>query len=296
MEQLGQLEKVGVVEQVSPIRKGLEVGQFKRFEIELRLRGYSQKTIHQYLYFNEKFLTFCKESPRAVNKGHIRAYLFHLIEEYGAKPRTVNLAYSALKSYYDSFNNKSLFKKMRRVKIEKDLPTVLTRNEIERMIHFTRNLKHKILLELLYGSGLRVGAAVNLKIEDIYLERNMIKVKNGKGNKDRYVIVSDGFVKHVRQYLAQRKDDNPYLFDSIKGHISIRTAEEVTKQAADRAEITKNVYPHALRASFATELFHNGVDTVLIQKLMGHSDIKTTKGYLGNVTRDIEKVKSPLDI
>ena len=271
-------------------------GQFGKFEIELRLRGYSKKTIHQYLYFNKKFLNFCKKGPMEVNKENIRAYLFHLIEEYGAKPRTVNLAYSALKAYYDSFNNKSLFKKMRRVKIEKDLPTVLIREEIERMIAVTKNIKHKMLLELLYGSGVRVGEAVKLKIEDIYLEQNMIKVKKGKGNKDRYVIMSEKFINHAKQHINERDDSNPYLFDSEEGHITIRTAQEIVKHAAKKARIHKRVYPHALRASFATELFHNGTDSVLIQKLMGHARIDTTKGYLGNVTKDIEKVKSPLDI
>lgn len=280
---------------INKIRQDLDQ-QFKRFNIELRLRGYSKKTIEQYLYFNRKFLEFCKKSPREVRKSNIRAYLFHLIEEYGAKPRTVNLAYSALKCYYDSFNNKSLFRNMRRIKIEKDLPTVLTRNEIEKMIHFTTNIKHKILLELLYGSGLRVGAAVNLKINKIHFEQNIIQVKKGKGSKDRYVIVSKRFIKHAKSYIDKRKDSNPYLFDARNGHITIRTAQEIVKQAAKKAEINKNVYPHALRASFATELFHNGVDSILIQKLMGHSDIKTTKGYLGNVTQDIVKVKSPLDI
>jgi len=277
------------------IRKSCKESQFRNFEIELILRGYSKKTIEQYLYFNKKFIEFCKISPREVTKGHIRAYLFHLIEEYGAKPRTVNLVYSALKSYYDDFNNKALFRKMKRVKIEKDLPTVISRDEIERMIIVTKNIRHKILLELLYGSGLRVGAAVKLKINDIYFDQGIVKIRKGKGNKDRYVIISERFVKHAKEYLYNRNDDNPYLFDTQKGHITIRTVEEIVKYAAKRAEINKRVYPHALRASFATELFHNETDITLIQKLMGHVRVNTTQGYLGSVTKDIQKVKSPLD-
>jgi site-specific recombinase XerD len=123
-------------------------------------------------------------------------------------------------------------------------------------------------------------------------------VKQGKGKKDRYVLTSKLFIKDAMQYLESRKDNNPYMFISDhnkNAHISIRTAEEIVKQAAKTANIRRRVFPHALRSTFATHLHQNGTDILNIQKLLGHSRIDTTRRYTKTDFRMINSITSPLD-
>jgi len=276
-------------------RLDVKGGKFRNFEIELKLRGYSKETIKAYLFFNNKFLEFTRKGIREIRKLDIRSYLIHLIEFYGAKPRTVNLAHSALKCYYDSFRKRRLFRDIRRSKIEKDLPTAPTKEEIEVMIDVTDNPKHKVLIELLFGSGLRVGEAVKLRVNDVYPERKLAKIIRGKGKKDRFVIVSTRFIFDMMKYLRLRKQNSEYLFNSKHSHITKRTAEKIVENAANKAKLRYHVHPHSLRASFATELLNNGTRMCMISKLMGHERLETTKGYARLKTTSIENIASPLD-
>ena len=222
-----------------------------------------------------------------------------MIEKYGAKPATVNMAISSFKSYYTDFMKRNFLNTLKRSKTEKHEPVVLTKNEIITMIDKTTNTKHKLLIELLYSSGLRVGEAVKLKIENIYFNDNFLLVKQGKGKKDRYVIASKKFIKDAMQYLESRKDNNPYMFISDHNkeqHITIRTAEEIVKKSAKSANIRRRVFPHALRSTFATHLYQNGVDAFSLQKLLGHARIETTRGYTKTDFRMINSITSPLDL
>ena len=276
-----------------PTHKQVLRERFKNFVLELKVRGFSEKTIDAYLYYNGRFLDFIGKEPRSVSSVDVKSYLNYLVG-YDAGPRTVNMAISSLKAYYESFMHKRLFAFIKRPKAPKDLPRVLSKDEIMSMIGNAGSLKHKLLIELLYSSGMRVGECVKIKVEDI--QDKIVFIKKGKGKKDRFTITSGRFIDDLRAYLDKRKKPSIYLFDNGSGsHIGIRTAEEIVKQAAKRAGIRKRAYPHLLRASFATHLLENKVNIDDIQKLLGHSSRETTKGYIRAKTDGLMKIKSPLD-
>jgi len=280
------------------------INELNNFKDELKQRCFSQKTIDAYIYFNQRLLKFTGKKTREINQADIKRFLLDLIDNYGAKAATINLAISSFKSYYLEYRGRKFVKSLKRSKGEKKAPVYLTKNEIMSMVNATINFKHKLLIELLYSSGLRVGEAVKLKIEDIYFNENFLLVKQGKGKKDRYVIMSNKFVGDLIKFLENRNDDNPYVFlSNHRGklnlnsnlHISIRTAEKIVKSSAKKAGIKRRVFPHALRSSFATQLYRNGVDVFSIQKLMGHSRTETTKGYTKTDFNMINSITSPLD-
>ncbi|MEA2036941.1 MAG: site-specific tyrosine recombinase/integron integrase [Nanoarchaeota archaeon] len=280
------------VEEVSRTKDILK-DRFNNFVLELKVRNYSRQTINAYLYHIDKFLQFTKKEQRSVSTYDIRTYLNNLIMN-GAGPRTINLAISSLKCYFESYLGKRLFDRIKRAKVPNDITPVLPREQIFAMINSTKFLKHKLLIELLYSSGMRVGECVKLKVGDI--DGNVIFIKKGKGNKDRFVITSQYFLRDLRRYIETREKESIYLFDNLSGgHITIRTAEEIVRSAARRAGIVGRVYPHLLRACFATHLLEEELPLESIQKLMGHADIKTTQGYTRLKTDYLKVIKSPLD-
>ncbi|GAF89401.1 unnamed protein product, partial [marine sediment metagenome] len=136
---------------------------------------------------------------------------------------------------------------------------------------------------------------VEVKVEDIDFSNKIIFVKEAKGKKDRFTITSKRFIEDLKKYLAERKQAK-YLFDDgYGGHITIRTAEEIVRNAARKAGIKRRVYPHLLRACFATHLLEDGVSIDKVQKLLGHARIQTTMGYNRSRTDDLKNIKSPLD-
>jgi len=271
--------------------------QLLNFRNELKTRCYSDETIKSYIYFNERLLDFANKSTKNINQDDIKRFILNLIDNYGAKPATINLAISAFKAYYCDYRGRK-FLKIKRAKKEKKSPVFITKNEILEMINKTKNTKHRLLIELLYSSGLRVSEAIKLKIEDIYFNESFLIVKQGKGKKDRYAITSKRFINDLIKFLEGRTDKNPYVFVSnhnIETHISKRTAEKIVKNAAKKAGIKKRVFPHALRSSFATQLHKNGVDSFILQKLLGHERPETTKVYTKTDFNMLNSITSPLD-
>jgi len=269
------------------------MNDFKILMDEMKVRGFSRRTISRYLYINQKFLDFAGKSPRDVTKNDVESYLVYLYDS-DKSSATRHLACAALKFYYENVLKRRF--SLKYPKKSSKLPVVLCKDEILKMIDSLRNPKHKLLLELMYGSGLRVGEAVKIKIEDFDINSRTLHIKNGKGSKDRIVNLSQKFMEH---FIAFRRTKNlGYLFDSSHrqgGHISIRTAEKIVKDALRKAHISKNAHPHTLRTSFATHLIENGIDISYVQKLLGHSRISTTQAYLKLSTNSLRSIKSPLD-
>ncbi len=286
-----------------------------KLETELKLKGFSQKTISAYIFHNQKFLEFIrsrsnasfqtslkqggnKRQPENITQADIKAYLAHLISEKKQSPASVNLTLCALKFFYEEVLEKDIFRKISTPKQEKKIPTVLTKKEIFSIINSIKNKKHKLLVELMYSSGLRVSEAVALKIENINLDERIAKIVAGKGKKDRLVILSRNLSKHMKKYLEKRKFQSPYVFQTQKNkqeHLSIRQAQKIVNKAAKKAGIQKRVFCHALRSSFATHLLEAGTDIRVIQELLGHSSIATTQKYTKVSTEQLKKVESPLD-
>jgi len=260
-------------------------------------KGYSNKTYKAYLHHAISFMVYChkvKKNVHEVDVAEINGYLLSLLKR-GISGATVRHAYSALEFFYLKVLNKPIdFSKIDLPKREHKLPVVLSKEEVLRMISNIENYKHRLLLELLYSSGMRVSETVGLKVNAIDFQSNTITV-NGKGRKDRITILSEKLKKRIMEYLMSRKNGSEFLFDSRKGHLSVKSAQLIVEYAATRAGILKKITPHTLRHCFATHLLNSGVDIRSIQKLLGHSRLETTQIYTHVSDRDLKNIKSPLD-
>jgi len=264
-------------------------------ETELKLRGFSQKTVSAYLYHNTKFLEYVQKKPEAIIQDDIKKYLAYVMTDLKYKPASTGLALAALRFHYEEILEKEIFRKIKAPKPENKQPTVLSKYEISKMIEVTSNLKHKLLLEFLYSTGVRVSEGIQIKINDLDWHEKIGMVKGGKGKKDRNIILSNRLIENVKKYLISREDQNPYLFNIRDTHITIRQAQRIVKDAAMKAKIRKRVFCHALRSSFATHLLEAGTDIRIIQELLGHSNLATTQKYTKVSTEQIKKVENPLD-
>ena len=266
-----------------------------KLDTELKIRGFSRRTIDTYIFHARKFLDFIKKEANSATEEDAKKYVAHLMANNKYRPSSISLALSSLKFFYNEILQNRAFNDVKAPKREMKLPTVLTKDEIKKMLNAVENPKHRLLIEFLYSSGLRVSECVSLKIDDLDFQEKIGKVKHGKGNKERYIILSDNLIQHLSEFLRTKKDVSPYIFSIKDRPITIRQAQKVVKEAAKRAGIKKRVFCHALRSSFATHLLEAGTDIRVIQELLGHSDLSTTQIYTKVSTQQLKKVKSPLD-
>ena len=266
-----------------------------KLETELKIRGFSERTVSTYLFHNRRFLDFVKKDVKDIIEDDAKRYIAYLMSHRKLKPSSVNIALSSLKFFFNEILQNRAFNSVKAPKSEKKLPTVLTKDEIKRMLAVIKNPKHKLLIEFLYSSGLRVSECVNLQIDDLDLSEKIGKIKHGKGNKERYFILSENLLQHLGEYIKKKKDNSQYIFSVRDRPITTRQAQYIVKDAAKNAGIKKRVFCHALRSSFATHLLEEGTDIRIIQELLGHSNLSTTQIYTKVSTQQLKKVKSPLD-
>ena len=267
----------------------------EKLETELKIRGFSSMTVKTYLIHNRKFLEFVKKEPDMVIEQDAKKYLGYLISDRKYSPRSSNLALSALKFFYSQILQNTAFNAVKAPKLQKKIPTVLTKDEVRKLIEASANPKHRLLIEFLYSAGLRVSECVSLKFDDLDLQEKMGKIRHGKGEKERYIILSESLMQHLNEFASKKKDNSEYIF-SVNGRpITARQAQKVVKESAKKAGIKKRVFCHALRSSFATHLLESGTDIRVIQELLGHSNLSTTQIYTKVSTQQLKKVKSPLD-
>ncbi|MEK6850097.1 MAG: site-specific tyrosine recombinase/integron integrase [Nanoarchaeota archaeon] len=263
-------------------------GLLEKLERELKLRNFSGKTVKSYLYETSKYLEYSKN--KGLNEESVKDFLMNRLEK-GSSTTAAHSA-SILVFFFDKILNKKIY--VPRPKRNKTIPEILTKEEIKAMIENTVNIKHNLILRILYGCGLRVSEVVNLKKEDVNFSEGLIHIRMGKGRKDRFVKIPDSIVGDLGNYTALNKSD--IVFESSRrGKLTIETIQEIVKQSALRVGIKKRVYPHLLRHSFATHLLESGTDLRIIQKLLGHSDIKTTQVYTQISQASIKNIKSPVD-
>jgi len=262
---------------------------------ELELRGFSAKTIRIYTHYNKDFLRWVRKQPHYVTRVDIRHYLLYLKQVKRLHPNSTNLAHAALKFYYEGILKRKFFHDIPRSKVPLTIIEPLTREEVNKMIRYTTNVKHKLFIMLLYSSGLRVSEALHLKERDIRASQGYGIVRKGKGNKDRHFVLSHVFLKHLNLYLSQRIISSSYIFNNGYRPLHSRTAQLIIQQAARRAGIKKKVTPHLLRHSFATHLKEGGRDIHDIQHILGHKDVKTTERYIAVSPSLYQNTVSPLD-
>lgn len=260
-----------------------------RLHTELQLRGYSDRTKQAYARINEDFLSFTGKGPEDVAKEDVKRYLAHMVSQKRA-PRSVNLARAALLFYYNVVLERN-FANIKVPKIKASLPTVLTKEEVARLIAAARTRKSRFIIKLLYSSGMRVSELVRLKVEDVELSSNVAWVRSGKGGKDRMVILS----RELKDELSRKKPGFFVLTGRSGGSMSERTVQNILANTARRARIVKHVTPHTLRHSFATHLLEAGNDIRVIQELLGHANLQTTQIYTHVSAAHKMRVENPLD-
>ncbi len=182
-------------------------------------------------------------------------------------------------------------------KTPKTVPTVLSKEEVMRLIEAIKNPKHRLMAKLIYSAGLRVSELVHLKAKDLELDKNLGWVRNGKGNKDRLFIIAKSIKHELLDYIKKENlSYDSWIFKGQKqGHLTVKAVQSIIKEAAKKAGIPKNVHPHTLRHSFATHLIENGYDVTSIQSLLGHNSSETTMVYIHAASPKMIAVQSPLD-
>ena len=263
-------------------------GLLVKLEDELKLRNFSRKTVKSYIYEIKKFLEYSKN--KGLNERTAKEYILKKLEN--KNPSSVSHTISIIIFFFENILKQKI--SIPHPKRNKKIPVVLTAEEIKKLINSTRNIKHRLIIRLLYGCGLRVSETVNLKKSDFDFNEGLIHIKLAKGRKDRFVKIPDSLKQELNNYTEL--NDNEIFFVSARGgKLTTATIRKIIKNSAKKAGINKNVHPHTLRHSFATHLLEQGTDLRIIQKLLGHSDIKTTQIYLQVSNQSIKNIKSPLD-
>jgi integrase/recombinase XerD len=292
-------KKTTSVEQVYAISQH-NMQLLQRMVEQLQLKAYSPSTLRTYKNEVGIFLqTLKNKQADTLTTQDVRRYIHHCISQLNLSENTVHSRLNALKFLYEQvLGHEKFFVEIPRPKKHLQLPKVFSQNEIAAIINSLSNKKHKTMLMLAYSAGLRVSEVVQLKTYHIDSNRMTILVSEAKGKKDRIVALSPVLLVMLRDYAQQYKPkSNGYLFEGMAKDTaySTRSLQEVLQAAKKKAGIIRPGSVHSLRHSFATHLIEKGTDVTMIQKLLGHNDLKTTLLYLHTSNKDILKIISPLD-
>ena len=263
----------------------------------METRNYSPRSVRSYVSMLANAARYYHRSPDELSVEEIKKYLHYCTQDRGLSVSTINQTISAFKILFQDVLGKSWEEiKIKRPRKNKHLPDILSKEEIGKMIRLTGNQKHKVILAVLYSSGVRREELLNLKIRDIDSNRMLIRVRNGKGNKSRDTLLAQNTLALLRNYYRVCRPVE-YLFESFRPGVpySESSVEKVVKRASQRAGITKHIYPHSLRHTFATHLLEQGTNLKVIQKLLGHTSLRSTMLYLHLAKTDYNDVKSPFD-
>src|SRR5438876_1731591 len=273
---------------MSPLRR--------RMIEDMTIRKFAPKTQHDYLQRVKNFATYLGRSPDTASSEDVRRYQLHLTAS-GVGVPTVNQTVSTLRFFFKvTLGRPDLVERTTFVREPRKLPVVLSPEEVVRLLDAAPGLKYKAALSVAYGAGLRVSEVVALKVSDIDGKRGVIRVEQGKGRKDRYVMLSPHLLELLRAWYKVAHPQG-WLFPG-QNPVNPMTTRQLTRAchaAAHMAEITKRVSPHTLRHSFATHLLEQNIDIRVIQVLLGHAKLETTALYTRVATNTIREVMSPLD-
>jgi integrase/recombinase XerD len=264
---------------------------------ELQLRGITPRTQTAYLREIANLENYFNKSPEELGEEEVKEYLVHMLEDRGLSSGTYKYYAAGIKFLYrTTLNRGEVVEKIKYPKAKIKLPVVLDLSEVRTMLSVMENLKHRAVLTITYSAGLRVSETAHLKVTDIDSKRMMVRVRQGKGGKDRYTILSKTTLECLREYWrAYRPKD--WLFEGQKegSHICYTSIRNIFVEAKERAGITKPVGPHSLRHAFATHLIEAGTSLHHVQLLLGHKSPKTTTVYLHVSKMNLAQVSSPLD-
>jgi len=265
----------------------------ERLEKDLRIRGMSPRTVKSYKGALKEYFKWKGKDLDQMDEENIREFLLYK-EEQSSSASTRNLMLYAIKYFYREVLHKDLTIQIRSAKEAKSLPVVLSRAEIKRMLDATENLKHRVLLALAYGAGLRVSEVTSLCVRDVSLDENVVHVKHAKGNKDRITLLSEKIIPDLRTLIAGRRPDEFIFISERGGELTQRTTQKIFESALKGAGVQKKASFHSLRHSFATHLLENGTDVRYVQELLGHANIRTTQRYTQVTNPCLKRIVSPL--
>ena len=268
----------------------------QRFSDDLRLRNKSPKTIEAYVHAVAKFARHYSKSPEQLGPDEIRQYQLHLIREKVSWSQ-FNQCVCALRFLYNvTLDRPHVIRHLPFAKRPRILPTVLTREEVAQLLDAALPGRDRTILQILYACGLRLRELLALHVSDIDSARMVLRVRHGKGSKERHVPLPARLLEQLRAYWRQYRP-HTYLFPGLKPDMPLHdgTVQRLCKRAARRASLNKRVHPHTLRHSFATHLLEAGVDLLSVQKMLGHSHFNTTAKYLHVSQRRLHDLPSLLD-
>jgi integrase/recombinase XerD len=271
--------------------------EITKLEEILTLRRYSLNTIKTYKYCFRDFIHYYNRlSPDTISTAQIKAFMLYLVNVKGIASSTQNQYINAIKFYYEQvLQREAQNYYWERPKLRKKLPHVFTEEEIKLLLLSIENIKHRCILLTIYSAGLRISELVNLKISDIMTSQACIHIKDAKGKKDRYTLLSNQLLLLLRNYYKEYQPDY-WLFEGpTGGRYSKSSIQKIFKRALKKSGILKPATVHTLRHSFATHLLERGVNLRYIQTLLGHSSSKTTEIYTHISNKDLSKISSPLD-
>jgi site-specific recombinase XerD len=268
---------------------------------ELQRRNYSPSTVHNYIHAIEDFARYFGRSPYSLGPNHIRQYQAHLFRDRKLTAQTIRVRTAALRFLFvKTLKRPYLHEHIPFPKRPRILPTVLSPEEVQQLIASAKNLMHRAMLMTLYATGLRRSELCQLKVTDIDSERMVIRVRQGKGARDRDVLLSPTLLETLREYWRWMKP-RTYLFPGLVNGwradvpITAKVVWDAVVEARTRAGIQKHVTPHTLRHSFATNMLEAGADLRSIQILLGHRDLADTAIYLHLSRRHLQAVASPIE-
>jgi integrase/recombinase XerD len=294
VSELSTTEKLQNTEPTEKERKGEVPAEFREMLVRKR---YSESTRRNYCVQIRNFMAYLNGNGiDQIDDEQIRKYILYLVNVKKQSSATQNVAVNAIKFYLEhvqSGERKIYYNE--RPRKTKQLPIVLSEEEIEKLFSGTKNIKHKAIMYLLYSGGLRISELLNLRWRDIDLDRSVIYIRMGKGSKDRVTLLS----RTAYDFLIYYRKKYPtvdYVFEGVGGgEYSARSVNNIIKRCAACVGLKKNVSAHTLRHSFATHLLEHGTDLRYIQALLGHESSRTTEVYTHVTRRGFEKLKSPLD-
>jgi integrase/recombinase XerD len=268
------------------------------FYLFLKGKRYSQSTINTYTFFVADFINFhTKIDLENLSNRHVEEFIENVFLERNYSISTQRQFISAVKIFIVFYPETKINNlQLERPKKSRQLPTVLSQEEVIRLLQNTKNLKHRAALAFIYSAGFRIGELINLELRHIDLDRNQILIQNGKGRKDRYVPLAKSFKPLLINYITTYQPKRFFIEGKPNEKYSAGSIRAFLRTSCGLAKIYKRVTPHCLRHSFATHLLENGIDLRLIQELLGHAKPETTMIYTHVSQKSLLQISSPLDI
>ncbi|MEA3443789.1 MAG: tyrosine-type recombinase/integrase [Bacteroidota bacterium] len=271
----------------------------KSFDNEATLRNLSPRTRESYWWHIKDYYNFLGKDPRETGVDELRDYFLSMLSDGKHKPGSVKMGYYALKFLFTRIYHKEWAKEyLPTPKIAKTLPLVLSKEEVLDVLGVIPNFKHRSIIMFIYSTGTRISECANIKLTDIDSKRMQVNIREGKGLKQRYVPLSPLLLTTLRRFYNEYKPKH-YLFEGAGGkatHLSTSAIREICNKARYHTRhIKKHYTPHTFRHCFATHLLEQGVNLLVIQRLMGHAGLSNTLKYLHVQQLSIDKVINPLD-